>query len=118
LFSQSSSKETIAEHQEIIAQWYNREMSTYKYIYLLNLIAGRSPNIRNRYIIMPRLTNPSKQLTLRSFITEPPCFISTDKWFKFFKIMNNNITISADLPIEDPIKIYNGMYLTLLGIIG
>ena len=33
-------------------------------------------------------------------------------------IMNNNITISADLPIEDPIKIYNGMYLTLLDIIG
>lgn len=33
-------------------------------------------------------------------------------------IMNNNITISADLTIEDPIKIYNGMYLTLLDIIG
>lgn len=33
-------------------------------------------------------------------------------------IMNNNITISADLPVEDPIKIYNGMYLTLLDIIG
>lgn len=33
-------------------------------------------------------------------------------------IMNNNITISADLPIEDPLKIYNGMYLTLLDIIG
>lgn len=33
-------------------------------------------------------------------------------------IMNNNITISTDLPIEDPIKVYNGMYLTLLDIIG
>lgn len=33
-------------------------------------------------------------------------------------IMNNNITISADLPVEDPLKIYNGMYLTLLDIIG
>lgn len=33
-------------------------------------------------------------------------------------IMNNNITISTDLPVEDPIKVYNGMYLTLLDIIG
>ena len=33
-------------------------------------------------------------------------------------IMNNNITNSSDLPIEDPLKIYNGMYLTLLDIIG
>ena len=33
-------------------------------------------------------------------------------------IMNNNITISTDLPIENPIKIYNGMYLTLLDVIG
>lgn len=32
-------------------------------------------------------------------------------------IMNNNITIPTDLPIEGPIKIYNGMYLTLLDII-
>ena len=33
-------------------------------------------------------------------------------------IMNNNITLSADPPTEDHIKIYNGMYLTLLEIIG
>ena len=33
-------------------------------------------------------------------------------------IMNNNITISVDLPVDDPLKIYNGMYLTLLDIIG
>lgn len=32
-------------------------------------------------------------------------------------IMNNNITIPTDLPVEDPLKIYNGMYLTLLDII-
>ena len=33
-------------------------------------------------------------------------------------IMNNNVTIPTDLPVEDPIKIYNGMYLTLLDIVG
>jgi hypothetical protein len=33
-------------------------------------------------------------------------------------IMNNNVTIPTDLPVEDPLKIYNGMYLTLLDIVG
>lgn len=64
------------------------------------------------------------------FYTKNDCYL-TNMWIKKhclkngedlaigdLLIMNNNITISADLPIEDPIKIYNGMYLTLLGIIG
>jgi hypothetical protein len=64
------------------------------------------------------------------FYTNNDCYL-TNMWIKKhclkngedlaigdLLIMNNNITISADLPIDDPIKIYNGMYLTLLGIIG
>ena len=69
-------------------------MTTFKYLYILNLFAGRSPNLMQKYIILPRLTNPSMNITCRSFITEPPCCLSSDNWFKFFKIMANSKTLN------------------------